>query len=345
MPSKKNAEKAKSGSAVAPVSRSESVVVRRRSSDGSETRGVVRRAEAAPVAESGEARFAAFHDMLGKVSDSEIAALSGVPAVEIAAARTRRGIAAMGVPAVKRGRGRPPKGTEIPTAGLDKMLARLGKEPDDTIARELGIPRTSVGAYRRKKNIPGYRGHYDRGAIVPAAAASKSSPAQKAVVAERSGKLDAYKSQIGVKPDAEIAALAGISVSGVRKWRARHNVPAPKASSAAPPAAAKATAKAAAPAAAKTASAAASGRSRLDQFAHLMGVESDARVAELAGVTVSGVRKYRARRRPGTPLAAPVVASPHIGGPQGAIPAATGNVAPRQDVAPKIPFARSPPWR
>lgn len=260
-------EKKSGGRKAAPAveAQSERVIVRRSAADGKETRGVAPASSQA----TGEARFAKFHDLLGKVADSEIAALAGVSEEDVESARVRRGLSAAAPPAAKRGRGRPRKGAEV-----------------------------------RKPAVP----------------------------ASRAGKLDAFRQFIGVKSDAEVAAMANITVSGVRKWRSRHGVASAGAGSSTPakkPRGARVAGARVAPAAGKVASRA-TGRSKLEDFVHLMGVESDARIAELAGITVSGVRKYRSRRAGTVPAVVAVVAAPA---------AKRGPGRPRKNAAPIVAAA------
>lgn len=99
--------------------------------------------------------------------------------------------------------------------------------------------------------------------------------------AARPGSKDAqilpHRHLLGKSPDAEVAALAGVSVRTIASYRARHGIqgyagPRRKPSSSAPR------------------------QSRIDPFAELVGVVPDRRVAERAGVSLNAVRNYRVKR-------------------------------------------------
>jgi hypothetical protein len=185
----------------------------------------------------------------------------------------------------------------------------------------LGIPRTSVGDFRRRRGIDAYRGHYERG---PRSGGASAAPKAAAPARRRAGRLNDFAAFIGVKTDSEVAEMANVSLSGVRKFRARRGIPAAVAARAAAPAAA---------AAAKSRSAGTPRASRLDAFQHLMGVETDAAIAAKAGVTVSGVRKYRARRGlESTQAAAPAAAADPVAA-AAAAPTKRGAGRPRKAAA------------
>lgn len=170
----------------------------------------------------------------------------------------------------------------------------------------------------------------------PAPEAATVGKARKA----RKTKMDAFLDQIGVLPDSEIAALAGVTVTNVYGYRLRHGIPAPprRVKSAVEPAnkpmAAESVAvepvaveipvpvpeptgvqvipevepePAARPATrAKWQEIAGTSiqvvrRSRLDAYVDKIGVVSDAEVARMAGVTRA--RVYLWRRRRGIPPA------------------------------------------
>jgi hypothetical protein len=98
----------------------------------------------------------------------------------------------------------------------------------------------------------------------------------------RVSRIDAFRDLVGVLPDAEVAARAGVTTSGVLQYRQRHGIPA-------------AGRKVEAPDAQSVA-----GRprppSRIEPFHHLVGVLSDGEVAAQAGVTANAVQMYRRKR-------------------------------------------------
>ncbi len=112
----------------------------------------------------------------------------------------------------------------------------------------------------------------------------------------RASKLDAYRHEIGHRPDEEIAQEAGCTVANVYMYRRRHNL---QVSSA--PAAVEHTT---------------GGQERrrgsvLDRYQHLLGKLSDAEVARLAGCTAANVSIYRRKHSIGarTPEAAAALAA------------------------------------
>lgn len=160
--------------------------------------------------------------------------------------------------------------------------------------------------------------------------------------------LDGVKDKLGKLPDDQIAAEVGLSRGVVGAYRRTHNIPAyegylfqkghaplgpktatkanaPKKPKAAktPKAAPAPEVPAAAPPRASVATSSRRGpRSRIEDFLHLLGVETDAEVARLAGVTRAAVSAWRrnrgitASRSPGgvpreaAPVAAPAPVAP-----------------------------------
>jgi hypothetical protein len=127
--------------------------------------------------------------------------------------------------------------------------------------------------------------------------------AVSAAKAPRKSKVGAYRDQIGVLPDREVATLAGVTVSNVQKYRSRRGIPPIRAPGAAlrgmePTPEPEATAPTQTPSASSVALAAPAKQpraSRLDAFVGQMGVLTDDSVAALAGLSASGVRQYRMR--------------------------------------------------
>ncbi|MBN1335106.1 MAG: hypothetical protein JXB39_04040 [Deltaproteobacteria bacterium] len=111
-------------------------------------------------------------------------------------------------PVVAKKRGRPSK--------IDQYADQLGVVPDEEIARLAGVALVTVKAWRTKKGL--------------LTETPESRPARPPRIATerkpRRSKLDAFADRIGVLPDAEVAALAGVTPASVALWRRRHDVPA-----------------------------------------------------------------------------------------------------------------------
>ncbi|MBN1336433.1 MAG: hypothetical protein JXB39_10775 [Deltaproteobacteria bacterium] len=149
---------------------------------------------------------------------------------------------------------------------------------------------------------------------VPEPVPAKSTPpaakaTRKARRPVRASKLDAYVDKIGMVPDAEVAALAGVTRDAVRKWRERHGVPLPTVA----PEPSRTAKHPAEPVKAKERT------STLDAFADKIGVLQDAEVAAMAGVARSTVVFYRktrgippAKRTRARVLAKPAVEVPMV---------------------------------
>lgn len=122
-------------------------------------------------------------------------------------------------------------------------------------------------------------------------------------------KIDAYVALLGVKSDADIAKLAGVSVSAVYQYRRGRGIGVVTRSKAkaAPQKvkhAAKPQVEAAAPKGGR-------GRpSKLDSHLDIVGILDDAEVARRVGLTVSAVGHYRARH--GIPAAGASQRSPEV---------------------------------
>ncbi len=114
----------------------------------------------------------------------------------------------------------------------------------------------------------------------------------------RPSKVDEYQDRIGVMPDEELAALAGVALSTVKAWRKVRSL-------AAVPTRAKAAGEGKpveVPVPVKPRKATKVGKdrkprkTRMDDYLDRIGVLPDAEVAMLAGVTVANVSAYRRRR-------------------------------------------------
>jgi hypothetical protein len=127
---------------------------------------------------------------------------------------------------------------------LEGFLADLGKLPDDVIADRAGLSRGVVGRYRRERGIEAYDGYkfqdghaplgapaVKRGPGRPKGSRNKARPGRPpkvpgGVPARRGprGKLEPFADLIGTVPDAEVAALAGVSRPSVATWRHRRGI-------------------------------------------------------------------------------------------------------------------------
>lgn len=161
---------------------------------------------------------------------------------------------------------------------LDKYRDRMGNEPDDTIAAEAGVHRTSVGQYRRDHGLKAYRGHYE-GKGKAARAVTVKPVAAVEVVAPPA------------KPEAAVAAP-----KPSRAKRAAAPVAAPVVVPVPAPAAVEA------PVARKA--------NKLAGFEPLIGIESDSVVARKANCSPRLVRMYREKHGIAAPVRAVKAASP-----------------------------------
>ena len=122
-------------------------------------------------------------------------------------------------PAKKRRRGGAPRGPRKST--VQKILPfkdQLGITADREIARQVGVSIQTVASYRKSLGITARRG---RGAAPVEVAATES--AKKNPGPGRSA-IAPFADQLGAVPDAEIAALAGVSVNAVRNYRNRRGI-------------------------------------------------------------------------------------------------------------------------
>ncbi|MFT5458209.1 MAG: hypothetical protein ACI9K2_004714, partial [Myxococcota bacterium] len=179
-----------------------------------------------------------------------------VPAGQIAAALKRTG-------KTRRPRGatpealppEPEEAAQDSRAGSKSHLVEayghmLGKVPDAEVAKLAKVSTRTVAAYRARHKIVGY---------------DRWSDPKRERKQNRGSRIDPFRELVGVKPDSEVAKLAGVSPQAVRNFRAKNGIPAPGRAASKPAAPKKAaapvkaptTAAKKAPAAAKNAPAAA----------------------------------------------------------------------------------------
>ena len=286
--------------------------------------------------------------LAGKRPDAEVAVEVGVSADEVKAFRKGRGIAAY----LKA----PPVAALAPVAAVSEPSRPASTSRRRNAAGEPAkLVRPAVAASTPAAPPPAPRR--------PARAAPSGAPRAKP---GPSSAIDAYADLLGTVPDSAIAAMAGSTTDAVKQYRRRRNiasfVPAAAATPAAKPArkvrnapsaaapvvaAAPPVAPAAAPAVAPVAAAPSAARTRrsgparaskIDPYVHMVGVETDRTVADLAGVTIENVRAWRVRRRIPAAAArvqsrkvappAPVVVAPAEVPPTAGAPQAQGAAAP-----------------
>jgi len=243
----------------------------------------------------------------------------------------------------------------------------MGTVSDDVIAKDAGVTRAMVGAYRRKHGIVAYAGYkWQKGVGPPRRGGgarkgfgSPASPSRKASVSpaspsgkasgvargtkttrrrQRRGKssvLADFVADLGKLPDDVIAARAGLSRGIVGKFRRDRGIPAydgykfQEGHAPLPGAGAPKRGKRGPP-------------GRLQEFADLIGTVPDSEIAVMAGVSRPSVATWRHRR--GIPPAKVVVA---VKATRTAPPA--GSEAPRRrgrppgsKNKPKVPLAAPP---
>lgn len=153
---------------------------------------------------------------------------------------------------------------------LDSYRDRMGNEPDEVIAAEAGVHRTSVGQYRRDHNVPAYRGHYEGKSKL----AKSSAPVAVPVVA------------VPAVVAAPVVAAAVVAAKAPRKKVAKEVAAVAAPVVVTPPAEAAVVRK----------------PNKLAGFESRIGVESDSQVAKAANCSPRLVRMYREKHG----IAAPV---------------------------------------
>lgn len=245
-------------------------------------------------------------------NDEDVADLSGQTAEDVRAYRTSRRLPVAGVASEERP-ARNRRGSR-----LEAYTEQIGKVPDGEIARKAGVSRSWVVAFRKRHGIAAWEAPAD--ATRAKVSAPEATP--EAGPRRRRSKMDGVLHLIGVRSDAEVAALAGVTPDNVRNFRRRHGI--------APTAAEKgptdpitppvAQAHVAPPPAAEPRPRGRPGRrSPIQAHEALLGTIPDDEIARIAGTTVGAVMQYRMRRRiaphrpavattPPAPVVSPVAA-------------------------------------
>ena len=245
-------------------------------------------------------RIAGAHSLVGKISDTELAARLGVSRQSVANYRRDKGIAAV-------------KGKRLSKADLARIrpsvvmqfFDMLGKVPDGDIAGKAGVSTNSVQALRTKWGIAAHK-------------AAKSEKKTDGPPAVRKSKVGVYLDMLGQVPDSEIAAMAGVKVSSVAAYRRRHGIPTFDSPATATPE----PVTEGSPSARRKAGR----RSKLDPYADLLGTVPDREVAAKAGVSTSAVAVYR--RRWGLPAFKKTSATPDVAPAPAKKKAASASAAP-----------------
>ena len=158
-------------------------------------------------------------DIVGILTDREVAIMLGMTAENVRAWRNRRGIAAEwrkeasgaspAAPEVDKAT-RSSKASSSPSSrssALDKFDHLLGVVPDATIAHFTGLRVATVGKARAKRGLP--------------APAKADGPPPR----HRRSKMDPYLHMLGQVQDSKIADLSGVSAKNVSNFRRRHGIP------------------------------------------------------------------------------------------------------------------------
>jgi hypothetical protein len=171
---------------------------------------------------------------------------------------------------------------------LDPYLDKVGVIPDREIAEIAGVTSENVRAYRKRRGIPaGWRGETADQVSKPGKPTKRPRKSAKSAKPRKS-KLDPYMDKVGVLPDAEVAAVAGVSAENVRAYRKRRGIPAGW----------RGEGAVAKPAAAKPAAPRRPGsprRGKLTPYREQVGILTDSQVAKLADTAAQNVRAYRLR--------------------------------------------------
>ncbi|MEQ1568371.1 MAG: hypothetical protein ABMA64_22230, partial [Myxococcota bacterium] len=161
-------------------------------------------------------RIDAVRELVGVLTDAEVAAKAGVTSSAVHQYRQRNGIApALPQGTTRRSVERRRVADEAGAAGgtpqqrIQPHEGKLGKVADDVLARKAKVKGSEVRAYREKLGIPAY----------------STKRAAKAEGEGRRSKIDAFRHLVGVLTDPEVAVQAGVTRTAVQMYRKKHRIP------------------------------------------------------------------------------------------------------------------------
>jgi transcriptional regulator with XRE-family HTH domain len=244
--------------------------------------------------------------LLGKVPDRELAQSAGVSVSAVSQYRRFRNI-----PAFKREdavsaapssapvpREPPPGAAAAPSARrsspLDLHRDLLGSMSDRDLAEHLGMTVESVSSYRRRQGILPFGSSQPAHSVPPPAHAAEVLPVDTAAAPRRRSSIDAYAHLLGVRSDADVARLAGVTASGVFQYRATRGIPGYKRGSVETE---QRVPTASAPDAQPAHALAFAKPSPLRDHEELLGTLPDSEVARRLGMSAMAVSSYRRRKR------------------------------------------------
>jgi len=110
---------------------------------------------------------------------------------------------------------------------LDAFTDIVGVEPDARVAARANVSTETVRSFRVRRGIPAlWRGDQvgpEESRVVRPAARRTKKRGKRAFQGRRS-RLDSYVDLLGTVPDAEVAAMAGVTAQNVRSFRMRRRI-------------------------------------------------------------------------------------------------------------------------
>lgn len=110
---------------------------------------------------------------------------------------------------------------------LDAFADIVGVEPDARVAARANVSTETVRSFRVRRGIPalwrGEQGGPEATRVVRPAARRTKKRGKRAFKGRRSA-LDSYLDLLGTVPDAEVAAMAGVTAQNVRSFRMRRGI-------------------------------------------------------------------------------------------------------------------------
>ena len=109
---------------------------------------------------------------------------------------------------------------------LDAFVDIVGVEPDAVVAAKARVSTETVRTFRVRRGVPAsWRGETETPKKPAGADQSVArSKVQKRAFRGRRSRLDPYAHLLGSHPDAEVAAMAGVTVENVRSFRRRRGI-------------------------------------------------------------------------------------------------------------------------